>query len=131
MVTRQNDPFWGLRRIGIDEISYKRRHRYLTVVVDHDSGRLVWAAVGRDKKTLRGFFDLSAKSAVPRSPSSPRTGRSGSRTSSRERCVNATLCIDPLRGIPRNGSYVQRRIMRTGFERRAFGLPRGLIAVTA
>jgi transposase len=52
-----HDPFAGLVRIGIDEISYKRGHRYLTVVVDHDSGRLVWAAVGRDKKTLEGFFD--------------------------------------------------------------------------
>lgn len=41
------DRFANLRRIGIDEISYKRHHRYLTVVVDHDSGRLVWAAPGR------------------------------------------------------------------------------------
>lgn len=47
----------GLTRIGIDEISYKRGHRYLTVVVDHDSGRLVWAAPGRDRATLRTFFD--------------------------------------------------------------------------
>ena len=47
----------GLRRIGIDEISYKRGHRYLTVVVDHDSGRLVWAAPGRDLATLHRFFD--------------------------------------------------------------------------
>ena len=52
------DRLAGLRRIGIDEISYKRGHRYLTVVVDHDSGRLVWAAPGRDEATLRGFFDL-------------------------------------------------------------------------
>ena len=53
-----HDPFCGLVRIGIDEISYKKGHRYLTIVVDHDTGRLVWAAVGRDKKTLNGFFDL-------------------------------------------------------------------------
>jgi transposase len=46
-----------LRRIGIDEISYKRRHRYLTVVVDHDSGRLVWAAPGNTEATLHRFFD--------------------------------------------------------------------------
>ncbi len=52
-----HDRFAGLRRIGIDEISYKRGHKYLTVVVDHDSGRLVWAAPGRDKATLRRFFD--------------------------------------------------------------------------
>ena len=47
------DRLAGLRRIGIDEISYKRGHRYLTVVVDHDSGALVWAAPGRDEATLR------------------------------------------------------------------------------
>jgi len=47
----------GLVRIGIDEISYKRGHRYLTVVVDHDTGRLVWAAPGRDDATLNRFFD--------------------------------------------------------------------------
>jgi transposase len=52
------DRFAGLRRIGVDEISYKRGHRYLTVVVDHDTGRLVWAGAGRDEATLDGFFTL-------------------------------------------------------------------------
>ena len=46
----------GLRRIGIDEISFRKGHRYLTVVVDHVSGRLLWAAEGRDEETLRHFF---------------------------------------------------------------------------
>jgi transposase len=47
----------GLRRIGIDEISYKRGHRYLIVVVDHDTGRLVWAGPGRSQVALDVFFD--------------------------------------------------------------------------
>ena len=47
-----HDPFADLRRIGVDEISYKRGHKYLTVIVDHDSGRLVWAAPEQDKATL-------------------------------------------------------------------------------
>ncbi|MCO4265343.1 transposase, partial [Pseudarthrobacter sp. MDT3-26] len=54
---KEFDRFADLKRIGIDEISYKRGHKYLTVVVDHDSGRLLWAAPGRDKATLRTFFD--------------------------------------------------------------------------
>ena len=54
----------GLRRIGIDEISYRRGHKYLTVVVDHDSGRLVWAAVGRDKATLEASSTCSVKSGL-------------------------------------------------------------------
>jgi transposase len=64
IVTRVNadvdatvDRLDGLRRIGIDEISYKRGHRYLIVVVDHDSGRLVWAGPGRNDTALNVFFD--------------------------------------------------------------------------
>ncbi len=51
------DRFAGVRRIGVDEISYKKGHRYLTIVVDHDTGRLLWAGVGRDTETLDEFFD--------------------------------------------------------------------------
>ncbi len=56
-IDAQVDRLARLRRIGIDEISYKKNHRYLTVVVDHDTGRLVWAAPGNDKATLAAFFD--------------------------------------------------------------------------
>lgn len=59
------DRLSGLGRIGIDEISYKRGHRYLTVVVDHDTGRLVWAMPGRDRATLARFFaELGADRAA-------------------------------------------------------------------
>ena len=54
---REVDLLDGLRRIGIDEISHRKGQRYLTVVVDHHSGRLVWAAPGRDRKTVLAFFD--------------------------------------------------------------------------
>ena len=64
IVTRVNadidntvDRLEGLRRIGIDEISYKRGHRYLIVVVDHDRGHLVWAGPGRNDAALNVFFD--------------------------------------------------------------------------
>jgi len=52
------DRLAGLRRIGIDEISYKKGHKYLMVVVDHDTRALVWAAPGRSGATVREFFDL-------------------------------------------------------------------------
>jgi transposase len=48
----------GLQRIGIDEISYRKGHKYLLVVVDHDTGRLVWAGKGADQASLTGFFTL-------------------------------------------------------------------------
>jgi transposase len=48
--------FEGLRRIGVDEIAYRRHHKYLTVVVDHDTGKVVWAAPGKSAETLSAFF---------------------------------------------------------------------------
>jgi transposase len=54
---REVDLLAGLRRIGIDEISHRTGQRYLTVVVCHDSGRLVWAAAGRDRQTVERFLD--------------------------------------------------------------------------
>ena len=52
-----NDLLAGLSRIGIDEIAYRKGHRYLTCVVDHTTGRLVWAGEGRNQDTLGRFFD--------------------------------------------------------------------------
>jgi len=58
VVERRLDPdrLEGVRNIGIDEFSYRKRHRYLTVVVDHDRKRVIWAGPGRSGKTLEGFF---------------------------------------------------------------------------
>jgi transposase len=56
----------GLRRIGIDEISYRRGHKYLLVVVDHDSGRLVWAGKGADQDSLIRFFTQLGPDRCPR-----------------------------------------------------------------
>lgn len=47
-----------LRRIGIDEFSYRKHHHYLTFVVDHDRRRVVWAGEGRSSTTLAPFFEL-------------------------------------------------------------------------
>lgn len=45
-----------LRRIGIDELSYRRHHEYVTVVIDHDRGRVVWIGEGKSADALGAFF---------------------------------------------------------------------------
>ena len=47
----------GLFAIAVDEVKYKKGQRYLTVVCDHFTGRVVWAAKGRNKDTVAAFFD--------------------------------------------------------------------------
>ena len=49
--------FENLRRIGVDEISYRKQHKYITVVVDHDTGRVIWAGKGKSSKALGAFFE--------------------------------------------------------------------------
>lgn len=90
------DPFDGLSRIGIDEISYRRGHKYLMVVVDHDTGRLVWAAAGHDKATLGQFFELlgperAAKIRLVSADAAEWIGEVALGA-----CPNAELCLDPF-----------------------------------
>jgi transposase len=47
----------GLSIIGVDEVSFRRHHEYVTVVVDHLKKRVVWVAEGKGEKTLLKFFD--------------------------------------------------------------------------
>jgi transposase len=47
----------GLRCIGVDDFSYRKRHKYISIVVDHVRRRVVWTAKGRDSGTLKAFFD--------------------------------------------------------------------------
>jgi len=47
----------GLFEIGLDEVSWRKHHRYLSLVSDHRRGKFVWGAEGRDAGTADAFFD--------------------------------------------------------------------------
>jgi transposase len=93
---RDVDLLDGLRRIGIDEISHRKGQRYLTVVVDHHTGRLVWAAAGRDRKTVLQFFDALGEERckqIELVSADMATWISGPIT---ERVPDAIRCVDPF-----------------------------------
>jgi len=54
-----------LKWIGIDEISYGKNHRYLTLVVDHVTGRIVHVARNRNEDSLYRFFKRLRKLKAP------------------------------------------------------------------
>ena len=93
---KRSDPFEGLRRIGIDEISYRRGQRYLSVVVDHDSGRLLWAAPGRDEETLAKFFDLLGPERCAQIRLVSADAGPWIASAVKKHCPNAELCLDPF-----------------------------------
>ncbi len=84
----------GVTRIGIDETSYRRGHRYLTVVVCHDTGRLIWAAPGRNKATLKLFFDELGTERCARITHVSADGMAWIHDSVREHCPDAIVCLD-------------------------------------
>jgi transposase len=93
------DRLAGLRRIGIDEISYRKGHRYLLVAVDHDTGRMVWAGKDRSAATLRGFFDALGPDRARKLTHVSADGAEWIHDIVRERAPQATLCLDAFHVI--------------------------------
>lgn len=92
----RTDLLAGLTRIGIDEIAHRRGHRYLTCVVDHDTGRLVWAAPGRNAETLGAFFDALGPERSGRLTHVTADGAEWIHSTVRARAPKAALCLDPF-----------------------------------
>lgn len=51
------DKLEGLRQIGVDELSYRKHHKYITIVTNHEDGRVVWMHEGKSAETFHKFFD--------------------------------------------------------------------------
>lgn len=85
-----------LYRIGVDEISYKRGHQYLTVVADHDSGKVVWAAEGRSSEVLQGFFDHLGEEGRARLIAASMDLGNAYRKATRDSVPGARICLDPF-----------------------------------
>ncbi|MBP3439539.1 MAG: ISL3 family transposase [Sutterella sp.] len=49
--------FANLRHIGVDETSYRKGHKYITVVINHDDGSIVWAHEGHGKAVFMKFLN--------------------------------------------------------------------------
>jgi transposase len=88
------DRYANVSRIGIDEISYKKGHRYLTIVVDHDSGRLLWAGVGQDAETVDEFFDALGPQRCAQITHVSADAAHWIAKSVRTHCPNAIRCAD-------------------------------------
>jgi transposase len=85
----------GLVCIGVDEISYRRHHRYLTSVADHRSGAIVWCRAGRNSATLQAFFDeLGPRKDSIRAISIDMSGEY--QRAIRDAIPDAQICFDPF-----------------------------------
>ncbi len=93
---RGGSRFDGLRRLGIDETSYKKGHKYMTVVVDHERNRVVWACKGHGKAQLDAFFDLLTEEQRAAVEVVTADGATWIADVVEARCPNAERVMDPF-----------------------------------
>jgi transposase len=97
----------GLVMIGVDEVSWRKHHRYLTCVADHIDGGIVWAAEGRSAATLQGFFEeLGADAATIQAVSIDMSA--GYEKAVREAIPHAEVCFDPFHIVKLAGEAVDK-----------------------
>jgi transposase len=85
----------SLVAIGVDEISYRRGQRYLTSVVDHQTGAIVWCSPGRNAATLQAFFtQLGGRRHSIRAISIDMSG--GYAKAIRDSIPHTEICFDPF-----------------------------------
>jgi transposase len=88
--------FDGLTKIGIDETSYKRGYKYMSVVVNHEDGNLVWARDKHGKDVLREFFELLTPEQRSQIQFVTGDGASWIKECVEEYCPSAKFCLDPF-----------------------------------
>ncbi len=88
--------FDGLVNIGIDETSYKKGHKYMTVVVNHDTASVVWCGIGYGKEVLSRFFELLTEEQRKSIRCVSADGARWIADCVAAYCPNATHCIDPF-----------------------------------
>ena len=91
--------FDGLRKIGIDETSHKKGHRYITTVVNHETNTVIWAHEGFGREVVDLFFQ---KLTPEQRASIEVVTGDGARyitDSSAEYCPNAKRCLDPFHAV--------------------------------
>ncbi len=88
--------FEGLVNIGIDETSYKKGHKYMTVVINHDTASVIWCEIGYGLEVLKKFFEI----LTPEQRESIRcVSADGARWIAacvEVYCPNAERCVDPF-----------------------------------
>jgi transposase len=85
-----------LFEIGIDEVSWRKAHRYLTLVTDHHRGQVVWGAEGNGAGAADEFFDeLGAQRSAQIEAISMDMGPGYAKSARGEgHAPQATICID-------------------------------------
>ncbi|MGH9072247.1 MAG: ISL3 family transposase, partial [Acidimicrobiales bacterium] len=83
---------------GVDEVSWRKGHSYITLVSNHETGKFVWGNEGKDAATLDCFFDeLGTERAAAITAMSMDMGPAYEKSARKPgHATNAVICYDPF-----------------------------------
>jgi transposase len=116
----------NIYRIGVDEVSWRKGHRYLTVVADHDrDGAVIWAHEGRDHTVLEQFYDLLGEEGCARLEAVSLDMGGAYKTATDNKAGHARQCVDPFHVVKlANDAVDKARRQAWNVERRANPAPK-------
>lgn len=111
----------NIYRIGVDEVSYRKGHRYLTVVADHDrEGAVIWAGEGRDHTVLEEFYDLLGEDGCAGLEAVSLDMGGAYKKATDTKAPQARQCVDPFHVVKlANEAIDKARRQAWNIERRA------------
>jgi transposase len=93
------DRLAGLVHVGVDEVSWRRHHNYLTLIYDHGGKKVVWGKAGKDTATLDEFFAELGSDRAGRIEAVSMDMGPAFAASVRSHAPLATICIDPFHAV--------------------------------
>ena len=82
--------------LGVDEISYRKHHNYLTLVTNHETGKIVYGAEGKSAKSLDEFFDDLGEERIAKIKAATMDLGPAFAKAFREKAPNVQICLDPF-----------------------------------
>lgn len=97
-------------RLIMDEFALFKGHRYATVVLDADSGRVLWVGVGRGRREVRPFFQQLGPQGCSRIQAVAMDMNTAFDLEVKAHCPNARVVYDLFHVIAKYGREVISRV---------------------
>jgi transposase len=109
-VVRRKLPEGRLERlyvIGLDEVSYRKGHKYISIIADHQSGSPVWMGEGRSQATIAAFFDTLGPERSAQLTAVTMDMSAAYFAEVRSRAPNAQIAFDPFHVVKLGNEALQ------------------------
>jgi len=114
----------SLYNLGIDEVSYRKGHKYLTVLANHDTGKVVELVEGRSAKSVDQIFDALGPERTAQIKTVTMDMCEAFISTVRKRAPQAEIAFDPFHVVKLAGEALQE--VRRSEVRDLKGTPRAV-----